>query len=87
MALKLPKRHQGILFPPAIDDMVAQDAPVRAYDAMVNVIDMPELGIAVNHNKPGSPEYDPRTMLKLEPVRYFGFSYLLAVDWWIGLSI
>ena len=41
MALKLPKRHQGILFPSSINDMVAQDAPVRAYDAMVNVIDMP----------------------------------------------
>ncbi len=72
MALKLPKRHQGILFPPAIDDMVAQDAPVRAYDAMVNVIDMSELGIAVNHNKVGCPEYDPRTMLKL---LVFGYSY------------
>jgi transposase len=72
MALKLPKRHQGILFPPAIDDMVAQDAPVRAYDAMVNVIDMSELGIVVDHDKPGCPEYDPRTMLKL---LVYGYSY------------
>ena len=72
MALKLPKRHQGILFPPSIDSMVAQDAPVRAYDAMINIIDMPELGIAIDHNKVGCPEYDPRTMLKL---LVYGYSY------------
>lgn len=72
MALKLPKRHQGILFPPSIDDMVAPDTPVRAYDAMINIMDMSELGIAVDHNKAGCPEYDPRTMLKL---LVYGYSY------------
>jgi transposase len=72
MALKLPKRHQGILFPPVIEDMVAHDAPVRAYDAMIDIIDMSELGIAVDHNKAGCPEYDPRSMLKL---LVYGYSY------------
>ena len=72
MALKLPKRHQRILFPPSINDMVGDDAPVRAYDAMIDAIDMSELGIAVDHNKAGSPEYDPRSMLKL---LVYGYSY------------
>ncbi|MES0447529.1 MAG: IS1182 family transposase [Desulfobacterales bacterium] len=72
MALKLPKRHQGILFPPSIDAMVGQDAPVRAYDAMIDTMVMSELGIVVDHNKAGCPEYDPRSMLKL---LVFGYSY------------
>jgi len=72
MALKLPKRHQGFLFPPSINDMVGDDSPVRAYDAMIDAIDMSELGIAVDHNKAGNPEYDPCSMLKL---LVYGYSY------------
>lgn len=72
MALRLPERDQGILFPPSINDMVDNEAPVRAYDAMVDVMDLSELGIAVDHNKIGCPEYDPRSMLKL---LVYGYSY------------
>jgi transposase len=72
MALRLPERDQGILFPPSINDMVDNEAPVRAYDAMVDVMDLSELGIVVEHNKIGCPEYDPRSMLKL---LVYGYSY------------
>lgn len=72
MALRLPTRHQGILFPASVDDMVDRDAPVRAYDAMIDVMDLSELGIFVDHKKVGCPEYDPRSMLKL---LVYGYSY------------
>lgn len=72
MALRLPERHQAVLFPPSVDDMVSQDAPVRAYDAMIDIMDLSELGIAVDYNKAGCPEYDPRSMLKL---LVYGYSY------------
>ncbi len=72
MALRLPERNQAILFPPSVEDMVECDAPVRVYDAMIDVMDLSELGIIVDHNKVGCPEYDPRSMLKL---LVYGYSY------------
>ena len=72
MALRLPERHQAILFPPSVEEMVGNDAPVRVYDAVIDVMDLSELGITVNHNKVGCPEYDPRSMLKL---LVYGCSY------------
>ena len=72
MALRLPERNQRDLFPPSINDMVDNEAPVRAYDAMIDVLDLSELGIVVDHNKIGCPEYDPRSMLKL---LVYGYSY------------
>jgi transposase len=72
MALRLPDRDQGILFPPSINDMVDNEAPVRAYDAMVDAMNLSGLGIVVEHNKIGCPEYDPRSMLKL---LVYGYSY------------
>ncbi len=72
MALRLPERDQRDLFPPSINDMVDNEAPVRAYDAMIDVQDLSELGIVVDHNKIGCPEYDPRSMLKL---LVYGYSY------------
>jgi transposase len=72
MALRLPERHQAILFPPSVEEMVGNDAPVRVYDAVIDGMDLFELGILVDHNKVGSPEYDPRSMLKL---LVYGCSY------------
>ncbi len=72
MALRLPERHQAVLFPPSVNDMVSHDVPVRAYDAMINIMDLSELSIAVDHNKAVCPEYDPRSMLKL---LVYGYSY------------
>lgn len=72
MALRLPERDQGILFPPSIDDMVDNESPVRAYDAMIDVMDSSELALQSSTNKIGCPEYDPRLMLKL---LVYGYSY------------
>ena len=65
-------RYQMELFPKSIEEYVDQDDPVRAYDAFVEALDFNELGIALNQNKVGSPEYNPKTMLKL---LVFGYSY------------
>ena len=39
--------------------------PVRAYDAFADAVACNALGIAINPNKVGNTEYDPKTMLKL----------------------
>jgi len=72
MGLRLPTRHQAILFPSSVDDFVDLNAPVRAYDAMIDVMDLSELGIAIDYKKVGCPEYDPKSMLKL---LVYGYSY------------
>ena len=53
------------MLPPCIDDHVGPDDPVRAYDAFVDALDLNALGISVDEEQVGSPQYDPRTMLKL----------------------
>ena len=65
MAYRYGNRSQLMLFPPCIDDLVPQDAAVRAYDAMVEALDFKELGIEINPDNTGNPQYDPRAMLKL----------------------
>ena len=65
MAYRYGERTQSDLFPPTIEEYVATDDPVRAYDAFVNNLDFGELGIVLDHKKIGNPEYDPKAMLKL----------------------
>lgn len=65
-------RQQMSLFPQAIEDYVKEDDPVRAYDAFAEALDLKELGITLDENKTGNPEYHPRTMLKL---LVYGYSY------------
>ena len=72
MALKLPERQQMIFLPPSIEQYIPDDAPVRFIDAFVGLLDFDELGINVDHQKPGACQYDPRTMLKLF---IYGYSY------------
>jgi transposase len=45
---------------------------VRAYDAFVDAMDLSELGMVVDENQVGPPEYDPVSMLKL---LVYGYSY------------
>jgi transposase len=45
---------------------------VRAYDVIVNSLDLQELGIEVDPDKVGCPQYDPKAMLKL---LVYGYSY------------
>ena len=65
MAYRYGNRQQMELFPQSIEDYVADDDPVRAYDAFVDALDFNKLGIVLDQNKVGNPEYDPKAMLKL----------------------
>lgn len=72
MAYRYGNRLQMTLFPQSIEEYVPHNAPVRAYDAFVEALDFNALGIAINPDKVGNSEYDPKTMLKL---LVYGYSY------------
>lgn len=72
MAYRNGNRNQLSLLPHSIEEYVAQDSPVRAYDAMVEALDFAELGIDINPHKIGNSEYHPKAMLKL---LVYGYSY------------
>lgn len=72
MAYRYGNRHQRTLLPPSIEEYVPADAPVRAYDAIMDRLDLAALGLAENPGKEGCPQYDPRAMLKL---LVYGYSY------------
>lgn len=72
MAYRYGERDQFSLFPPCVDDYVPQDAAVRAYDALVEALDFKELGIEMDLNHVGNPQYDPKAMLKLH---VYGIAY------------
>jgi len=72
MAYRYGDRKQKTLFPQSIDEYIPKDAPVRAYDVIVNSLDFGELGIELDPHKVGCPEYDPKVMLKL---LVYGYSY------------
>ncbi|MBF0494483.1 MAG: IS1182 family transposase [Candidatus Omnitrophica bacterium] len=65
MAYRYGTRDQLSLFPPCVDDYVPRNAVVRAYDTMVEALDFEELGIEINPDNVGNPQYDPKAMLKL----------------------
>jgi transposase len=72
MAYKTGDRQQINLFPASIEDYVAVDDPVRAYDAFVDTLDLSQLGIEIDENKVGNSSYAPLSMLKL---LVYGYSY------------
>jgi len=72
MAYRYGDRKQRMLFPQSVDEYIPVDAPVRAYDAIVDSISLDSLGVQVDRNKVGCPQYDPRVMLKL---LIYGYSY------------
>jgi len=55
-----------------MEDYVAPDDPVRAYDAFIKALDFRDLGITLDSNKVGNSEYYPKAMLKL---LVYGYSY------------
>jgi len=61
-----------MLLPKSIEGYVPLDAAVRVYDAFVDSLDLEKLGISVEPQKAGCPQYDPRAMLKL---LVYGYSY------------
>jgi len=72
MAYRTGDRYQMEMLPPCIEEYVAKDDPVRAYDAFVEALDLEQLGIVINPYKVGNPSYEPRAMLKL---LVYGYSY------------
>ena len=72
MAYRYGERRQKILFPQSVDEYIPQDSPVRAYDAFVDALDFDQLGMKIEPDKVGSPQYDPAAMLKL---LVYGYSY------------
>jgi transposase len=60
------------LLPQRIEEYIASDDPVRAYDAFVEALDLRELGITLDPHQVGNSEYHPRSMLKL---LVYGYSY------------
>ena len=65
MAYRYGDRLQRTLFPPSVDEYVPKDAPVRAYDVIIDSLDFDESGIEIYPHKVGCPEYDPKVMLTL----------------------
>ena len=58
-------RSQTTLLPGCIDDYVADDNPVRAIDAFVDMLDLAALGFDVEPEETGRPGYHPATMLRI----------------------
>ena len=72
MAYRYGNRPQTQLFPPSIEEYISEDDPVRVYDAFVDALDFTDLGLLLETNKVGCPQYDPGAMLKLF---VYGYSY------------
>ena len=72
MAYREGNRCQMALLPPVIEDYVGQNDPVRAYDAIIDAMDIEDLGLVIDPSLVGNPAYDPKTMLKL---LVYGYSY------------
>ncbi len=72
MSYRYGEREQMGIFPQCIEDYVKADDPVHAYDAIVESLDFCELGIELDSDKVGCPQYDPKAMLKL---LVYGYSY------------
>jgi len=72
MAYRYGNRYQLGLFPQSIDDYVAKDDSVRAYDAFVEALDFSALGVEIDPQQVGNSEYDPKAMMKL---LVYGYSY------------
>lgn len=72
MAYRYGNRQQTQLFPQSIEEYIVEDDPVRVYDAFVDSLDFAELGLALDTDKVGCPQYDPQTMVKLF---VYGYSY------------
>ena len=72
MAYRQGNREQQVLLPPSIEDYVPADAPVRAYDAMIEAMDLVAMGFILDPRKVGNSQYHPQSMLKL---MVYGYSY------------
>lgn len=65
-------RHQYGLFATPLEELIADDNPVRVVDAFVDALDLEQLGFrAVRDNRRGAASYDPAVLLK---IYFYGYS-------------
>lgn len=72
MAYLRGERQQTQLFPASLEEYVGTEDPVRVYDAFVEQLNFQELGIILDEQQIGPPEFDPTVMLKL---LVYGYAY------------
>ncbi len=72
MTYRCGNRYQIQMFPESMEDCIAKDDPVRAYDAFVDALNLSKLEFEIDGHKAGTPEYHPRTLLKL---LIYGYCY------------
>jgi transposase len=72
MAYLRGERQQSQLFPSSLEEYVGMSDPVRVYDAFVEQLDLKDIGIVLNDEQVGPPEFDPVAMLKL---LIYGYAY------------
>lgn len=59
-------RHQQMMFPPTLDELIPADHPCRVIEAFVGRLDFAALGfVRAEPAETGRPGYDPRDLLKL----------------------
>lgn len=66
-----PDYGQQFLFPPALEDWVPADAPVRFLREFVDQLDLAGLGFAMPISGEGRPSYAPSLLLKIWLYGYF----------------
>src|SRR2546430_12926552 len=72
MAYLHGERQQTSLVPASLEEYVSAEDPVRVYDAFVDQLNFQELGIVLDEQQMGPPEFDPAAMLKL---LVYGYAY------------
>lgn len=72
MAYIRGERQQTNLFPASLEEYVGSEDPVRVYDAFVDQLDFRELGIILDEQQIGPPEFNPPAMVKL---LVYGYAY------------
>lgn len=72
MAYIKGSRNQTMLLPKVIDDYIAKDDTVRAYDTFIEALDCNALGLVIDDSRAGANSYWPKAMLKL---LIYGYAY------------
>lgn len=72
MAYIKGNRNQIMLLPQAVEDYIAKDDPVRAYDAFIEALDCDRLDLVIDENLSGANPYWPKAILKL---LVYGYAY------------
>lgn len=58
-------RHQMVLYPEFLDEIISEDNPVRVIDAYVEHLDVEECGFQHSELKTGAPPYRAEVLIKL----------------------